>query len=248
LFPDSALGWGISAAVALMIGLIALGESPPTQPSEDSSMELPVCRICYSGAEAGRLFSPCHCSGTMAYVHVKCLNQWRCASSNPRSFFTCDQCGYSYRTRRTAVAAYLQSERLVWLTSSALVGVLTLLGALVPFAPEQWLYHAAEWKPRRAWGEWWGPICDRCVAGLMLPALLGFMYELYQRLMRDRGGSVHGFLAALAIISFAQSSISPTMLFCCAFYFWANLANGLRAIARRLLLRFGEVLLAASTS
>lgn len=39
------------------------------------------CKICLGGeeeeAELGRLISPCKCRGTIKYVHVECLNQWR---------------------------------------------------------------------------------------------------------------------------------------------------------------------------
>ena len=51
-------------------------------------------------------FEPC-----LGQVHVDCLNEWRKQSVNPRSLYTCDACGYSYRIQRTAAAALLQSER-----------------------------------------------------------------------------------------------------------------------------------------
>lgn len=37
-----------------------------------------TCRICLSeSAEPGNpFFSPCVCSGTMKYVHIKCLQRW----------------------------------------------------------------------------------------------------------------------------------------------------------------------------
>ena len=41
---------------------------------------------------------------------MDCLNEWRTQSVNPRSLYTCDACGYSYRIQRTAAAAWLQSE------------------------------------------------------------------------------------------------------------------------------------------
>ena len=46
-----------------------------------------VCRICFAGEDAGRLFSPCLCRGSMGLVHVDCLNEWRSMSRNPRSFY-----------------------------------------------------------------------------------------------------------------------------------------------------------------
>ena len=40
------------------------------------------------------MFSPCLCRGSMRYVHVHCLNEWRTMSVNSRSFYECDQCRY----------------------------------------------------------------------------------------------------------------------------------------------------------
>lgn len=57
-----------------------------------------------------RLFSPCHCSGSMRYVHVSCLQKWRASAPRTQSRFRCDQCGYRYRLKRTALASFLSSE------------------------------------------------------------------------------------------------------------------------------------------
>ena len=66
------------------------------------------CRICFGGEEAeeelGPLFRPCSCRGTMAWVHMECLDRWRYSSSNPQSEFRCDQCKFEYRFGRVAVA------------------------------------------------------------------------------------------------------------------------------------------------
>ena len=56
-----------------------------------------------------RLISPCLCSGTMRYVHVDCLNNWRSRAPTARSLFRCDQCGYEYRVQRTKIAAFFLS-------------------------------------------------------------------------------------------------------------------------------------------
>ena len=137
LFPEPLFGWVISLGAAVLICLLLLPEDggqqrpPPAEDTAAADACAPTCRICYAGAEAGRLFSPCLCSGTMAHVHVSCLNEWRKQSGNPRSLYTCDACGYSYRLQRTAVADALQSERCVWLASTLLVGLLMAVGAAV---------------------------------------------------------------------------------------------------------------------
>jgi len=62
------------------------------------------CRICLDGPdpELGRLFSPCQCSGSIRYVHVKCLQQWRKVSQSQSAFYQCPQCHYRYRFSRTS--------------------------------------------------------------------------------------------------------------------------------------------------
>eukprot|EP00966_Prymnesium_polylepis_P293020 6767909-Prymnesium_polylepis.1 len=50
----------------------------------------------------------------MAWVHVECLDHWRKCSSNPRSFYRCDNCLFEYRfgrvSDRLSVARFLGSR------------------------------------------------------------------------------------------------------------------------------------------
>eukprot|EP00924_Labyrinthula_sp_SR-Ha-C_P010101 maker-scaffold_40-snap-gene-2.67-mRNA-1 protein AED:0.07 eAED:0.09 QI:0/0/0.33/0.66/1/1/3/822/313 len=55
--------------------------------------------------EKGCLFRPCKCSGTIAWVHMECLDTWRNHSSNKKSFYECDQCKFKYKFGR-AYGAY----------------------------------------------------------------------------------------------------------------------------------------------
>ena len=52
----------------------------PTQPTASGAAgdgeEAHECWICYSGAEAGELVSPCRCRGSMRWVHTACLHRW----------------------------------------------------------------------------------------------------------------------------------------------------------------------------
>lgn len=95
----------------------------------------PVCRICFGTAEeadlgvgerlrctlcqllmmlcAQRLISPCLCRGTVAKVHVQCLNQWRTVSRGSSSFFQCDQCKYRYRVKRARIAGLAENKCLL---------------------------------------------------------------------------------------------------------------------------------------
>lgn len=39
--------------------------------------KIPQCRICFmSGEEANELISPCLCSGSQGFIHLKCLRDW----------------------------------------------------------------------------------------------------------------------------------------------------------------------------
>mmetsp|Transcript_9014 Transcript_9014/g.22348 ORF Transcript_9014/g.22348 Transcript_9014/m.22348 type:complete len:750 (+) Transcript_9014:172-2421(+) len=44
------------------------------------------------------LISPCECSGSMAFVHYLCIEQWRCRSRHPkaRRGLNCETCGSAY--------------------------------------------------------------------------------------------------------------------------------------------------------
>uniref|UniRef100_A0A7S2IN00 RING-CH-type domain-containing protein n=1 Tax=Haptolina brevifila TaxID=156173 RepID=A0A7S2IN00_9EUKA len=64
-----------------------------------SKMTEPCCRICFETEETPRnaLLRPCKCNGTSAWVHVDCLNRWRCTSANRKSFYECNTCMFKYR-------------------------------------------------------------------------------------------------------------------------------------------------------
>ncbi|XP_032868374.1 uncharacterized protein LOC116966349 [Amblyraja radiata] len=61
--------------------------SPPLSPSWE------VCRICHcEGDDEGPLITPCHCTGSLRYVHQACLQQW-VKSSDTRC---CELCKYEF--------------------------------------------------------------------------------------------------------------------------------------------------------
>ncbi|XP_070385526.1 E3 ubiquitin-protein ligase MARCHF2-like [Dermacentor albipictus] len=64
----------------------------PDQPTGDlngATNSGPMCRICYEGDQEDPLVSPCSCTGTMAFVHVPCLEHWL----NERNVDICELCG-----------------------------------------------------------------------------------------------------------------------------------------------------------
>lgn len=146
-----------------------------------------VCRICSAGD--GRLFSPCLCSGTMALVHVKCINQWRRLSSNPTSYFQCDMCKYRYNIHRTQFATIIQSYSVTKVVTALLCLIMVVLFSLIcknPFiAIEEHFYRLIRWLP--PWNHpnaYWllrssKNILDRMVAGGVGLGSVGFTVDLY---------------------------------------------------------------------
>ena len=102
-----------------------------------------VCRICQcteeEAPEQGKLFSPCHCTGTMRYIHEKCLDTWRRMSSNASSHVQCDQCFYAYRVERRGLANFLRRRGVVEVASFSLflLGVF-LTGFVVKWGKLAW--------------------------------------------------------------------------------------------------------------
>ncbi|EOD14353.1 hypothetical protein EMIHUDRAFT_451789 [Emiliania huxleyi CCMP1516] len=157
---------------------------PPTAAAPAASLDPPedaLCRICFGGEGEnglGRLIAPCLCSGSMKYVHVPCLNDWRTASANASSLYECEQCRYKYNIART---------ELVRAVAVSLLLLSALLYRLVEFEPSNpW-----SWGPRWAAtarrcnllrGRWvrgycGGSRCDRVVAGTLPVACVG-LYPL----------------------------------------------------------------------
>ena len=172
-----------------------------------------VCRICFSGSEEGRLIRPCLCSGSMQYVHVHCLNEWRTQSANPRSFYECDQCNYKYNLERTKYAAYLEDARVVRGAAALLMLTALVLGAVVlgGLGAEQHFYRLVDFHPTDAW-QWgrrlswvaraWCWQLDYLVAGLLGLAVVGLHHtvrQAYQMNRMNNNGWIMGVVTAFAV-------------------------------------------------
>lgn len=79
----------------------------------------PCCRICQSTEQIRSMIRPCKCSGSLAYVHIDCLNQWRTTSVSART--TCSICNFTYQTKPKP-AFSIFSYRTLWLLTSGLLG------------------------------------------------------------------------------------------------------------------------------
>ena len=168
-----------------------------TAPADEGPPADAVCRICFGVAYengAGKLMSPCLCSGSMRFVHVTCLNEWRSQSTNPRSFYQCDQCHYQYNVQRTQWAALLESPRVHNTMSGLLLLAATAAAAAVcaPLGVAVRFYRLVAFNPYSTYqvgslvASWWCWQLDVIVSGLLGVAIVGFalgVRDAYQVLL-----------------------------------------------------------------
>jgi phosphohistidine phosphatase SixA len=123
----------------------------------------PVCRICHvtrSECPGMRFIKPCLCSGSLAYVHLECLNRWRATETSRQ--YSCSVCKYKYRTRRKPIADILMSEQgamyvtiIIIVTLVAGTGMLIQVGSYyAQYDAMNKIYEMLHWQP------WWRH-CDR---------------------------------------------------------------------------------------
>lgn len=111
------------------------------------------CRICLQeddnpNSPLDRLFRPCLCKGTMAYVHGRCLDQWRRHSVKASSKYRCDQCGYEYQMSRLGSPIAIEVARVVkteWFCQLASIWLLLFVIYFVGFMAR--LYRGKEVAP-----------------------------------------------------------------------------------------------------
>ncbi|KAJ4462466.1 putative E3 ubiquitin-protein ligase MARCH5 [Paratrimastix pyriformis] len=63
---------------------------------QQTSSEKPECRICHEADSPENMIDPCACSGSIKWVHRKCLDEWRVAAPDPKAFFECTTCHTKY--------------------------------------------------------------------------------------------------------------------------------------------------------
>jgi len=63
-------------------------------PQATEATDEKICRICQD--DDGDLIAPCRCSGSIKWVHRKCLDEWRAQSFNSQNFVSCSMCKQSY--------------------------------------------------------------------------------------------------------------------------------------------------------
>ena len=75
-----------------------------------------TCRICHSSEDNKDLFSPCHCRGSMAYVHRSCLKSWIASSGRQK----CEVCGHQWNSRVivTKIMNYIEGHLIILIVTS----------------------------------------------------------------------------------------------------------------------------------
>ena len=58
-----------------------------------------VCRFCLEPKliDTDPLIAPCKCAGSVKYVHIQCIKQWRAATQNPDFIKMCQLCLTDYK-------------------------------------------------------------------------------------------------------------------------------------------------------
>ena len=163
-------------------------ESPASRiPISVISIGSMVCRICQTNNSQEPLISPCHCKGSMAYVHLSCLERWLNQSS--RNY--CELCMYHFNAvqsrrykfvegiklwmRHPRNRAHIQSDLLIaFLLTIITVGLLVVCA----FGLQYFVLEARKLGLSRAWTK-------SSLVGFMTVIVLGYTVTMYL-LIRDQ--------------------------------------------------------------
>ncbi|KAJ2964941.1 hypothetical protein NQZ79_g130 [Umbelopsis isabellina] len=131
----------------------------------NSFQEEKVCRICFCSKDDDRadvyaprdvnpLIQPCLCKGSMAYVHIRCLQRWR--AERGKQAFQCEICNYSYNISRPFWAKIIGSPILAgFLTLVIIFGFLLAIAYIVKVI-DLYAFHNKPEPEDANWQEWHG--------------------------------------------------------------------------------------------
>lgn len=232
---------------------------PVDRTSDDE--DVPICRIC-RGTENDvtgpmRLFKPCMCHGSMKYVHVGCLQEWRQNSVNSSSYFQCAQCGFKYNIYRPRLANYLlsagQDHNHILVRACSVLALLlaTIMSGFLCswFHLDARFYDLMEWSP--PWKDWdnsdagvvslyLASALDIFASGALFIGMLMFVVTMYSRMqMWYEMRNYVGIGLTLAYLSqgggiWRLSAIAGLM------YAYYNLYERFRVLSKRLLHWLGD--------
>lgn len=118
------------------------------------------CRICFESDATVEdpMIAPCRYAGSVAWVHVRCLEEWRGQESVPLAFSRCPQCHFFYvlesdesisRMKYVALAAFVARDTAaVFLVLQSVLAVTALALHAMPFAEDLKRLYPSEWAER----------------------------------------------------------------------------------------------------
>ncbi|XP_030368973.1 uncharacterized protein LOC115620012 [Scaptodrosophila lebanonensis] len=106
--PDYGISHATRIDGATQCNTMEYDMAAPTASESMPSIGSLVCRICHNADNPEQLVSPCLCKGSLAYVHIHCLERWISTSRCT----TCELCQFQYNTEQTLRYTCLQSLRL----------------------------------------------------------------------------------------------------------------------------------------
>ncbi|KAH8548459.1 hypothetical protein BGW37DRAFT_506227 [Umbelopsis sp. PMI_123] len=177
----------------------------PGELSRITTQDEKKCRICLisdiesddEALENDPLIRPCLCKGSMAYVHLQCLQRWRQESS--KNEFTCEVCHYHYSLYRPFWAKIVGSRYLtVFITIVLVIIIIAALSYLVKVI-DVFLFHHYPNPQDATWLKWHGTTVilwlDRfyVFVGVCLTAFLGLVYLFVALAIGSRHNSFTGF-------------------------------------------------------
>jgi len=125
-------GFSSSSAVPLSVGQVSRDHS--------SRERFGTCRNCHEDAPRCDLIAPCHCSGSIKWVHRSCLDEWRAVSPNAASFSRCDVCNAEYKMELKTTGMDCSTCKFAFLISRDFLIFLVLLNGLTTlFSVLVWL-------------------------------------------------------------------------------------------------------------
>ena len=240
------------------------GREPTSTPTTDAGPP-PTCRICFGteSAQSGRyrLFRPCRCAGSLQYVHMGCLNEWRRSSANTDSYLRCSTCQYSYNTQYTELAKRLErlatDEACLALSGLALAITVGICAAVVKELQVEhvvlYLTHFQSMYYRQV------PYGKELCVGLFVVGLLGFAFRaaktamwLYR--MRDvvtidfvmNNRDVQAF--ATIFLSYGNIVALRTAVSIGVVYFVYTVVLEIKAKVKYIIQEFGEIILEVQPS
>ncbi|KAI9286001.1 hypothetical protein BC943DRAFT_322310 [Umbelopsis sp. AD052] len=157
------------------------------------------CRIClmlsnenyHEPMAFDPLIRPCLCKGSMAYVHLQCLQRWRKESF--KNQFTCEVCHYQYNLQRPFWANVVGSPFLkIFITIVLVLAIIVVLSYLVKVIDVYAVHHYSNPQDPN-WLSWHGTTVimwlDRfyVFVGVCLTGFLGLVYMIVSAVINPSG-------------------------------------------------------------